>query len=220
MKILSTTILLFLLTACGAGSNLDKEEECEDKVLAPPQASVTCLGDSETSGWIAGANAPSYALSWCNKLQATMLDGKYSPAPYKVLSVNNLAAPSKDIVQIYNEQLPKALAAPTQAIVIMTGVNDAYHNVALEEFRQKYVSIISLVKAKGMKPYCLTAIPTGLESINVVPYNQITLTMAEHGCTIIDVAGMYETGWHSVVGDIHPSAVAYEKIALALLLKL
>jgi lysophospholipase L1-like esterase len=203
MKLLYTLLLTISLSACG-GKPLEDCDEDEHNTPTPPrQLSVSCLGDSISSGYVAGTTAPDYPKSFCNLLTQS----------YRISYVNNYAVPSKDITQIYNEQLPFLLARPTQSVIIATGYNDSYHNINLQEFKQKYESIISLVKAKGMQPYCMTMPTSSVSMVDVTEYNTITLTMADRGCTIIPIHLYYKAEWRQEFpNDLHFTAKAYEEI--------
>lgn len=199
MKLLYTLFLALSLSACGGGNNM------EDVIapIPPRQLSISCLGNSISSGWVAGSNVTDYSKSFCNLLSSSA----------RISFVNNYATPSKDIVQIYNEQLPLFLARPTQAVIIESGYNDSYHNINLQEFRQKYESIISLVKAKGVQPYCMTMPVSNITSVDVTEYNNITLTMDLQGCTIIPMHSYYKAEWREgYPQDIHFTAKAYEEM--------
>lgn len=209
MKTLYTGLICIALSACGGGTS---EAPSTISPSSPPkQLSVSCMGDSETAGMIAGG-ALNSSYSYCNKLNAPYPVGN----PYKFSSVTNYAIPSKDITQIYNEQLPSVLARPTDVVVIMTGVNDAYHNIPLEVFKQKYSSILSLVKAKGSVPVCLTTFPTHTSSIDTTEYDKYVLTLESQGCKVLDVKALYKDSWN-VNNDLHPSEQAYSDVSKSLL---
>jgi lysophospholipase L1-like esterase len=203
MKLLFTLLLTLFLSACGGGSYTENCDEDEHFPIPPRQLSVSCLGDSISSGYVAGTTVPDYPKSFCNLLTQS----------YRISYVNNYAVPSKDITQIYNEQLTLLLARPTQAVIIATGYNDSYHNINLQEFKQKYESIIFLVKAKGMQPYCMTMPISSVSVVDVTEYNNITLTMVERGCTIIPIHSYYKAEWRQEFpNDLHFTAKAYEEI--------
>ena len=213
MKLITTILLCAALSACGGSFNTSTSNNAPTTPLnSPPrQLSVACMGDSETAGMIAGG-ALNSSYSYCNKLNMEFPVGN----PYKFSSVTNYAVPSKDITQIYNEQLPSVLAHPADVVVIMAGVNDAYHNIPLEVFKQKYSSILSLVKAKGSVPVCLTTFPTHTPSIDTTEYDKYVLTLESQGCKVLDVKALYKESWN-VNNDLHPSEQAYSDVSKALL---
>lgn len=203
MKSLLSLIIVLLIVSCGGNSAQQNTEDVQS--IPPPQISISCLGDSITSGWLSGASSADYSKSYCNLLTQSA----------RVSFVNNHAVPSKDITQIYNEQLPILLAHPTQIVIIATGYNDSYHNIPLEVFRQKYSSIISLVKAKGSRAFCMTMPESNINVINVTEYNNIVLTMTMSGCTIIPMHSYYKSSWRNAAlaaGDLHFSEEAYKEM--------
>lgn len=212
MNKLYSILLLSLLTACGGQSI--PEPECEDKeqYSPPKQLSVACMGDSETAGMIAGGELKA-SYSWCNKLSMPYPVGN----PYKFSSVTNYAVPSKDITQIYNEQLPSILVKPVDVVIIMTGVNDAYHNIPLDVFKQKYFSMLSLLQAKGMTTVCMTTFRTHTPTIDTELYDEYVLTLKGKGCNIvIDVKAYEKPSWTKNINgqiDLHPTEQAYTDVS-------
>lgn len=201
-------LAVLLLSACGGGENITSSPVT---MPSPPrQLSVSCLGDSETAGMIdTGAINSSY--SYCNKLSMPHPEGN----PYKVNVVHNYATPSKDITQVYNEQLPSLLANPTNVVVIMVGVNDSYHHIPIEVYKQKYSSILSLVKAHNIIPVCLTTFPTHNElGIDTTEYDNHILTLSSQGCTVLDVKPLYKNSWGT---SLHPTEQGYKDVSKALM---
>jgi len=203
-------LLILLLSACGGGNIDNISPNTTSSPLPPKQLSVSCLGDSETAGMIDTGTIDS-SYSYCNKLSMPYPDGN----PYKVSVVHNYATPSKDITQVYNEQLPSLLANPTSVVVIMVGVNDSYHHVPIEVYKQKYTSILSLVKSNGIIPVCLTTFPTHSElGIDTTEYDNYILTLSSQGCTVLDVKPLYRISWGT---SLHPTEQGYKDVSKALM---
>lgn len=211
MKSLFAFVLASLLVGCGGGSNLNTVSQPLTQVspIPPKQFTVTCLGDSETYGWT--PTGASNAFSWCNKLSVLQ--------PARFVRVKNLAQPSKDITEIFNEQLPEALSAPTDYVIIMSGVNDAYHKVDLAVFNQVYRTMIDLLSRKGSTVVVLTPLPTNdvTRDGDLAKYTQTVMQLPN--VQLIDIGSHATPEWWGeyYTKDIHPTDSGYTEITKILL---
>jgi hypothetical protein len=195
---LAYTIMLASLSGCGGGPAVEIQSPQAQK-----QVIIATLGDSETAGQVGTSYGSTLQpeSSYPTKLQY-LLGGK--------AKVYNFGVPSKDIVQVYNEQLPQALKVNPDVLIISTTLNDAYHNID----KGKVLETYKLISTK--LPNARIVLLTPLRGITDTSYSSLVF---ESKLEVFDIAKYQTPDWYCGYVDIHPCEYGYSEIARLIKLK-
>lgn len=198
-KLLSFIITITFLHGCGGANSTPAQQTVVDnKVLV-----IATLGDSETAGVVSiptGSRLQSES-SYPTKLQY-LLGNSYK--------VYNFGVSSKDIVQVYNEQLPQAVKVNPDVLIISTTLNDAYHGIG----KDKVLATYGLIKLQF--PNTRIVLLTPLRGITDDSYSNIAF---ESKLEVFDIAKYQTPDWYCGYSDIHPCEYGYSEMARLIKLK-
>ena len=196
------TAVLFvslLLTACGGGN---------DSVVSIPAAKSTpiivTIGDSETAGAVSTltgfANIPE--ASYPARLQG-LLGSK--------AVVHNLGVNSKNLLEVIEEQLPKAISLKPSILIISTTLNDAGDNLDKSMLIVKYTEIKKLLPNTVV--ILLTPLKPHVSITNLQDYKDNLYKTESLGILVFDVEAKSDKDWYCGHEDFHPCEYGYREMA-------
>jgi hypothetical protein len=183
-----------LLGACGGGT-----EKSEQKVQAPKV--IVAIGDSETAG------AVSTNDGFVNMPEASypaVLQSLYGNS----VIVKNLGVNSSNLLEVVEQQLPKAVLANPDILLVSTTLNDAGDKLTPEQLTQAYSKIKSALPTTRI--ILLTPLRAGSDVMYIDLYYK---NLWKYGFEVIDVRAKQQDSWYCGNTDIHPCEYGYAEMA-------
>lgn len=185
--------LLFSLIGCG-GSNTTNTK-VENKLV------IVAMGDSETAG------AVSTPSGFINKPEASypaVLQRLYGNSR----TVINLGVNSSNIMEVVLDQLPKAVTAKPNIVLLSTTLNDAGDNLTSLQLTSAYQKIREALP--NSRIILLTPLRAGEDVRYIDLYYR---DLWSYGFEVLDVRAAQHHDWYCGNKDIHPCEYGYAELA-------